>query len=506
MKTKIKNKLRLVDLLKPHLLALYLLIIVGAYLRLQAWLTNSFAFTYDVGRDMLALSSIAHLEKLPLIGPTTGIQGVFYGPWWYYFLTPAFIVFSGNPSGIALVLSLIGILCIPMGYILGKKIESRSLGLIIAAIIMASPVLISLSSQIWNPNVAPIFVILVILTLTQIFKNGEKISRFYFLLGLLLAGCFDIEIVFGLFFSLGVLLTMIILLKSKIKPSDILWFLFGIIIVILPRVIFEIRHQFLMTQSFIKFLTVPDPSVTVRSLADTIINRADIFLNLIADTVGGGNKIFATIIILITIFVIAMFFKKIKMYEKNILILSLIVIGTFFLGMVFFKHEIWPHYLVGLPVFFILILSIALNLLRRQFAGALPLIIIIIIMAVNINLLNIISNVNRPLFIGDAAVYRNQLEVLDYIYNDAKSNKFKYVVYTPPVHDYTYRYLFDWYGPNRYGYSPSQKASIAYFIIEPDYELPSRITDWLKIREGDGKIIKAKTMPSGIVIQKRISL
>ena len=92
----------LLKLFKKEYLLLYFFILVGAFLRLQGVFTNSFAFTYDVGRDMLALSAIVHLHKIPLIGATTGLPGIFYGPWWYYMLTPFFIIFSGSPQGIAL--------------------------------------------------------------------------------------------------------------------------------------------------------------------------------------------------------------------------------------------------------------------------------------------------------------------------------------------------------------------------------------------------------------------
>ena len=63
-------------------------VILGSYLRFQGVFTNSFAFTYDVGRDMLALWDITHFVDLPFIGPTTGLPGLFYGPWWYWLLSP----------------------------------------------------------------------------------------------------------------------------------------------------------------------------------------------------------------------------------------------------------------------------------------------------------------------------------------------------------------------------------------------------------------------------------
>ena len=81
------------------------------------------------------------------------------------------------------------------------------------------------------------------------------------------------------------------------------------------------------------------------------------------------------------------------------------------------------------------------------------------------------KSITSPLWVGNASVYRNQLSVIDYAYGQANGRAFKYVVYTPPVFDYTYRYLFKWYGPNKYGYAPNDNAHLAYFIIEPDPDI-----------------------------------
>ena len=94
--------------------------------------------------------------------------------------------------------------------------------------------------------------------------------------------------------------------------------------------------------------------------------------------------------------------------------------------------------------------------------------------------------------------------MLDFIYKDAHGSKFNFIAYTPVVHDYTYRYLFSWYGPKEYGYIPStEKQTLFYVIIEPDPGYEGRIKDWLKVREKDGKVLLEKTVKGGILVQKR---
>ena len=55
------------------------------------------AFHYDQGRDALVIWDLIHNGKLFLIGPTTGLAGVFRGPFYYYLIAPFYLIAGGNP-------------------------------------------------------------------------------------------------------------------------------------------------------------------------------------------------------------------------------------------------------------------------------------------------------------------------------------------------------------------------------------------------------------------------
>ena len=117
-------------------------------------------------------------------------------------------------------MALVGIASIILAYILGKGLGGNFLGLSLAALVSVSPNLISLSSQIWNPNIAPLFVFLILLLLVKIYAKDKKGKlRYYFFLGLLLALDIDLEIVFGLLLSIGIVLSVIAVLKKKRKAK-----------------------------------------------------------------------------------------------------------------------------------------------------------------------------------------------------------------------------------------------------------------------------------------------
>ena len=498
-------KFNLSGFFKKEYLLLYVIVLIGAFLRLQGIFTNSFAFTYDVGRDMLALWNIVYLHKIPLIGATTGLPGIFYGPWWYYLLTPFFIAVSGNPQGIAFVMSIIGVLSIIFGFILGKEIGGKFLSFCLVLLISFSPILISFSSQIWNPKIAPLFVIFVLLILSKIYYLDKKDkSKYYFLLGLLLAFNADLEIVFGMLLSIGIILSVIFTVKRKISVKSVLYFILGGLIILAPRIFFELRHQFLMIKSFISFFSNGNSLQGTSTILNTITSRLSVLFDQFNSTLSAENKFVGLFILLFILITLLFLYRKADGLIKKFINTSVIVIFIFLLGTIFFNHDIWPHYLVGVPVFYILLFGISLHLLSKKLSNNLvPALILLIVVIINLNPVNLMQNLNKPMWEGDASVYRNQVAVIDYVYREAKGKEFKYVVYTPPLYDYTYQYLFMWYGPRIYHYSPSVQSNLAFFILEPDLQYPSRLTDWLKSREKDGKIIKSETVKGGITVQTR---
>ena len=448
---------------KKESVILFGIIILGVYLRFSGVLTNSFAFTYDVGRDMLALRDIASLVHVPFIGATTGIPGVFYGPWWYYMLTPFFILSGGNPQGVAATMALIGVATIIFSYLVGRKIGGEFLGLSFAALVSVSPVMISLSSQIWNPDIAPLFVLLILLILERVYSEKKAQPLLFFFLGILLTLCVDIEIIFGILFSIAIVISCVLIRKFKFTIREILEFSIGALIIFSPRVLFEVKNHFLMTQSLLLYFRNSSPQAS--NIVQTILSRAAIFLDQFSGTVAGGNKNVGIIIVLGLVICLLFLYKKASVVEKNFIKTSLIIFVVFFLGTTFFSHDIWPHYLVGLPVFYIVLICICLNLVAVRFKNYfLASFIVLLIFLINFNPIYFVQNLNKPLWEGDASVYRNQVAVIDYVYKQADGKKFKYVVYTPPVIDYTYQYLFKWYGPLKYKYEPSEQSHLAFLF------------------------------------------
>lgn len=483
---------------------------IGSWLRFSGIISNSFAFTYDVGRDMLAVKSIVIDHKFSLIGQTTGIEGIFYGPWWYLILSIPFFFFSGNPQGVAFFMGIIGIITIILSFLVGRRIGGVFLGIVFSAFISVSSLMVYSSTQIWNPNLIPFLCVLVLLTIYELFidnKRGIYRARNFLLLGLLLGLVMDMEIVFGILFFVSIFVSLIFIVRKKLLIVKLSFAIFGLLFIFSPRIIFDIRHNFLMFRKAIGFFRSEFLSSEPISFFGVFVNRLETLFNLWSDTLAGQNNLVGFILILFFLLCLFTFYKKIDDIQKQFIKIILIVFGVFLIGLVVFSHDIWPHYIVGIPIFYILLLAIAINLVKTKFKNNLGIIFLLLVLFwINLNPIMVLENFKKPLWEGNAAVYRNQLAVIDYIYTEAKGQRFKFVVYTPAVHDYNYRYLFSWYGNKKYGYIPSKKNSQTFYVIlEPDHDLPFRLKDWLEIREKDGEVIKEKLVKGGVIVQTRIS-
>jgi len=273
----------------------------------------------------------------------------------------------------------------------------------------------------------------------------------------------------------------------------------------LPRVLFELRHDFLMTRSVIEFGKAGVWQQGVIPLSQRFLNRVQIFQGFWVDAVAGQSRILSLALLIFSFCILFLFYNKTKSIERFFLKTILVVFLSLFIGLTLYREAVWNHYLIGLPVFYIFLLTLVLNLFKEHLGGIrIGILFVLLVLWVNLKPHQVLIGLKKPLWEGDAAVYRNQLAVLDYIYEEAKGEDFNYIAYTPPLHDYNYRYLFAWYGSKEYGYPPSEeKARLLFVIIEPDYQFPQRVKEWLEVRRDDGQIREEAVVKGGIVVQRR---
>lgn len=500
---------RLSKFLRKHSfwIALFIIFIYAAYVRLLGAVWGSFAFTYDVGRDMLVLYDMVEKGKFTLIGPATGIQGVFHGSWWYYFLAVPFWVTGGSPNGIAAFTGLMGVAVVMLVALFATSLWGRKWGVLAAFFVATSPSFIKLSALIWNPHLMPLFLMLTFI----LFVYALSKPRLYvmILMGICVGLTFESEVAFGVVFLPSFFIALVVTYYRVARSRLFLLltaFSAGVGFIFIPRVVFELRHSFIQSQSLIRVFLSGDSGSHSILFFDKISRLFMLFFEQWYTTFGGNNVLLGLVtlgLVLVCFFAIYPRFTKLS---KQLLTLLLLTVVPLFVVYLIYPGTVWAYYLIGLPLFYLIFVFIVMRTVVSVYPYLAGFVVaaLFVLALVNGKPWKEVGALFSPPFAGDASVFRNQTAVLDYIYRESNGRPFNVISYTPPVMTYTWDYLFLWYGPKHGGYGPvKEKQPIMYVIVEPDYEKPVRREQWLDERRGDGKIVKEATPAGGILVQTR---
>lgn len=339
---------RIINILTKNWL-LISLIFIGIFLRFYK-LNGFVTFLGDEGRDAIILKRIITFEHFPLIGPPTSIGQVYLGPFYYYFIAPWLLLSNFNPIGPAIGVAVFSSLYLIINYFIVKELINKRTAIISTIFLTFSSVLIELSRFSWNPNLMPLFILLTVYFLIKSLKTNHW--YFFALTGAFLSFSIQLHYI-TLFLIPGIgIIYGDYLIKNLKKLKKVIFnfslLIFNFFVFISPLIIFDIRHQFLNANNFIKLIQESSTSnlmTKINSLFDTFY-----FLNLYSFHIK-LNKILIFILlffILITFFII---YKK-KSSIKNFFFLFLLTI--FFMS--FYTGEKHPHYLSLLyPLYYIII-------------------------------------------------------------------------------------------------------------------------------------------------------
>lgn len=494
--------MKLSKLVKSDIFLSILIFILAFPQRFILMSKGYFAFNYDQGRDFLAVSKILSGD-IVLIGQTTGLQGIFYGPWWYYFLTPLIWISGKDPQVVANIFAIIGVLTIVGIYLLIKSItNSRPTSFLIALFSAISPNWMLGSTNIWNPTLTPILLIIFIYYLNKIFLFKKPFH--YLVLGASGFLIFDTTASFGSILILCILASPFIFRKTFLRKEFLLTLLGGFL-VLLPRIVFEIKNNFLMTNSVLTYLKEPTIFGDKLTLAERFIVRYDQFSNLFTATFTRNNQIVAIFIaVVITLFVLTTILNK-KIFEKIrddafIIYLTLLILSTFIFFTVF-PDRVWDYYLVGLPLIAVVALArLLMHVSKLKKLSGFTIIFLAILIVINLR-----NDLYPPYDItweGDDSTYRNPRMIMDYISNQNPQD-YNYFAYSPAIFDFPFDYLFSWYWEKGIINKPNPGSKTMYLIIREASTNKYLTTGWYGDKTRDKTIVvDKKEFPGDIIVEK----
>jgi 4-amino-4-deoxy-L-arabinose transferase-like glycosyltransferase len=497
LQSKIQSRLAgVVKEIKTHkivYLILFIILSCSAFFRLYR-LDKLLGFWYDQGRDALVIWDFLHYRKFFLIGPVTGIEGIYLGPFYYYLLSIFYWLGQGSPVMAAAGQSWLTVGAILLIYLLGKEIYSREVGLLAAFLYGFSYSLVVFSRWLANPSPLPFFTLIVLLFLYFFIKGRDKaLIGAAFFIGL----CLQLEAASAIWF-LPAALTILIWQKRVFKkPAWLVLAFLAFLVTLLPQIFFDLRHQGVLRAAFQRFL-VGEKSFGL-SLAQTIQLRLLTYYDVFFGKFSFGQE-WTKVGLLALISATLLKFRKTIFSQGGKLLFIWLLMPL--LGFLFYRGNhgyVWDYYFTGvLPAFIILFAAGIYYLAKESFPSKILIGLILILFGV-VNL----QSLKNYYQTGIGITLRAQLRAIDWVYEDAKDEEFNIDAYVPPQIFYSYSYLFRWYGRAEYGREPQTKlVKNLYTLYEPDGEHPQFLTNWLKRQDTIGKIVKSDFW-GDITVQKR---
>lgn len=482
--------------------AIFVIVFTGIFVRVFKT-SDILNFHYDQGRDALVIWDLIKNGKFFLIGPTTGLAGVFRGPFYYYLIAPFYMLGGGNPVLPAVFLEILSMAGVGLMCFLGYQVGGKKMALI-------SLILGSLSYEVvfasrWLSNPTPMLFLSVVLVwcLFRIL-DGHKKTPWLILSFVLGASFFHFGSSGELFYFPAVLIFALYFKKiPDIKTallSSVIFF-----VTFLPLLAFNLKHDGILFNNLTNLVeTQKSFGIPTWQFVYDRVNLVSVYMtSTVFHFPYARESLYLGIIFLLFVYYFSDLIKNDKFKVIFILVMSPLI------GLIFYQGNygnLYQYYLTGYYLLFLLGLSYLFSYLLQKQVYLKVAVVYFLFFFVSHNYTWIKNYLNSDKNDGLAIVLSTQEAAIDWIYKDALQNDFNVDVYVPPVIPYSYEYLFKWLGETKYNKFPIEpRVSLLYTIYESDPPHPERLQAWVDRQKGIGKVEKEAVF-GGITVQRRLRI
>lgn len=442
------------------------IVILGLLLRLWKW-PDYLVFDFEKVRDLIASLGIFQDRNLTLLGPTTEVDGIFHGPLYYYVLGFFYFISGGDPKAASFVSFGFNLAGIVVLYIIGKSLFNTKVGLIAALIYALSFESVSYAYWLSNPGPSIPFLFLMFFFFYKFLTSAKK-GDIFLPLALL---CWGVSIQFQILNVIFLPSLIALYLVSKKPKFQLKYLLLSALAFFAPLstfIISDIKHEFLMTKSFIAGYLTSNEGVTaglnfnLSYFQRLFVEVSNIFIP--QSIVAGG-----LLTILLLVFV-ALQIKNKKGFEWTFLLIW--VLST--LPVFFIKSRMSESHaaFIGVSGAIIITVSFILNLMLKRFKFIALLLFTIFLSANLYAVNNYLTDPQKRLFDYFQGLFlKTNYELVDHVYNETNGEKFRVDTITSPLSiSPLWDYLFEWRGKNEFkGRVPvrNQGEKVGYLVIEP---------------------------------------
>ena len=211
-----------------------LILIIAAVLRFYRFPEM---VTFDFDQEYASNFAYSVIKEFPIqmVGQGLSVQGLFMGPWYFYYLVPFFWLFNLSPIGGYVGSIVLGLITIWVYYAVIGKVFNRRIGLIAALIRAVSFSGIGIDWAMTPALSSDLMVIITWYLFYRYWHNDTK--RFWPLIAL----CFGLYSSFHpiLFPFYGVFIILILIKKRIPRPKQAIVSAFTLLLPLLPLIAFE---------------------------------------------------------------------------------------------------------------------------------------------------------------------------------------------------------------------------------------------------------------------------
>ncbi|MFZ2026286.1 MAG: hypothetical protein WAV30_03315 [Microgenomates group bacterium] len=479
---------------------LFVICALFIYYRVPSLLAHYVAYTYDQGRDFIAGANIVRLYKIPFIGPTTGINGLFHGSWWYYLLAIPYLIFNGAPIGYYWFNFAIqfGLLIVLMLFL--KKEFGSLVSLLFGLFITVAPYFTFMSLFVGNNSMVLPSLLFFLIFNYYMFKNKVASPMLLVGLGVSLALVGEFELSFGIFLVPLYFLAIFLFksLRSAIIQKKGLFFALGLAFGFAPRILFELKNGFMQTKVLFGFLLHPklynNPAPYLNRVSERWILFQGYYFEMFTERYFGIVFLISMLILLgLTIFSVLRHKSRLQPF---FLFCTYLLTGLFFLATLY-KDFFWKNYYEGIHYIFVFtcISLVAHHLYKKFIIPKRALLMSLFIGLIGLSVVHISeSSKTKPPFDG----LQVQEAVINHIIRNQDQNKeYCLRIYVPAVIPHTYDYLLL---TNNMHPTSEWVDGTCWFIIEAD-SYQKRRDDWLMVHEPKENHTVEKTMIKDVEVR-----
>src|SRR4030042_490912 len=486
------------------------ILILGFFVRVYRT-SDLMGFYYDQGRDALVIWKLWHEGRPFLIGPVTGLAGIFLGPFYYYLIAPFYLIGNGNPIYPAIFLAFLTVCGVFMLYYLSWKFLDRTTGIIAATIGSLSYYLILAGRWLANPTPIMFTSMLFLYSLWTIIQSKNR--NWWIVASFLIGISLQLESASAVFY-IPVILVFTLWQRKRVPDLKTAIFAFVIFIVILlPQTLFNIRHDNLIFNNF-KRVLVEEKSFRL-DFWQVFKIRLSYFWQVFYSKIFMEKSILAVVFTGASAIVLLSKFKS----KEEFLPVKLLFIFLFvpMIGYIFFQGNfgnIYDYYMTCYYFPMILLFSLGLGIAWKKLIGKI-LVIAFFVIFLGINISAIKNYLSAGVDGPEHITLGNELQAVNWVFENSHDlSKFKVDVYVPPVFPHSYDYLFLWQGSlrqaqgktgceeNLCGLVKDGETEVIYTLYEVDPHHPERLETWYS-KFGGWTEIEKEVKFGGITVEKR---